>query len=338
VRTFVAAGGDRIFVIDETLERRWGRCIAKRGHDRDPLASRQPRSGATSGVRWTALTWGITPPGTRRSWALPVLSVPAPAPEVSRRWGLRPTTVPHRARQMILGRRRGWPRVELTVIGAQTYSVHERGGACGRRGVRLVAPLRLDAALHVPAPPREPGTHGRPRVKGERWPKLAQVLKEAQPPGQRGRLRWYNGRRRERDVTSGTAVWDSDGPARPAPPVGARARSQRAPRATRLRLDVPPCSATGDPPTGHSPLDHGNALRGEPDPFGPRNAAAVGGLGQRAPHALSVRALRGGSPAGQRAAAGWEGPSPTASLVRQGPRDVCRRVGCRASAYLGHVL
>jgi hypothetical protein len=36
VRTFGAVGGELTFVIDETLERRWGRRINKRGHDRDP--------------------------------------------------------------------------------------------------------------------------------------------------------------------------------------------------------------------------------------------------------------------------------------------------------------
>ena len=56
VRSFVAVGGELTFVIDETLERRWGRRIAKRGHYRDPLASSQQRSVATSGVRWIVLT------------------------------------------------------------------------------------------------------------------------------------------------------------------------------------------------------------------------------------------------------------------------------------------
>jgi hypothetical protein len=207
VRTFVVAGGELTFVIDETLERRWGRRINTRGHYRDPLASSKQRSVSTSGLRWIVLTLVITPPWAQRAWALPVLSVPAPTPEVSRRLGLRHKTVPHRARQMLLAVRRWLPGVELTAIGDQTYSVHELGGACARWGVRLVAPLRLDAALYGPAPPRPPGTNGRPRVKGERLPQLAQVLKDTQTPWQRVRVRWYNGRRRELDVTSGTAVW-----------------------------------------------------------------------------------------------------------------------------------
>jgi hypothetical protein len=102
VRTVVAVGGELTCGIAETLERRWGRRLGKRGHYRAPLASRQPRAVATSGLRWIALTVVITPPWTHRAWALPVLPVPAPTPEVSQRWGLRQKTVPHRARQMIL--------------------------------------------------------------------------------------------------------------------------------------------------------------------------------------------------------------------------------------------
>lgn len=108
---------------------------------------------------------------------------------------------------MLLAVRRWLPGVEMTAIGDQTYSGHELGGACARWGVRLVAPLRLAAALYGPAPPRLPGTNGRPRGKGERLPQLAPVLKAAQTAWQRGRGRWDNGRRRALDVTSGTAVW-----------------------------------------------------------------------------------------------------------------------------------
>jgi hypothetical protein len=40
----------------------------------------------------------------------------------------------------VLGVVRRWlPEVEITIIGAQAYSGHELGGACARRGMRLVA-------------------------------------------------------------------------------------------------------------------------------------------------------------------------------------------------------
>jgi hypothetical protein len=207
VKTFIAVGGALTFVIDETLERRWGRRIRKRGHYRDPLASSKQRSVSTSGLRWIVLTLIITPPWTSRPWALPVLSVPAPTPQVSQSLGQRHKTIAQWARQMILVVRHWLPGIDMTVMGDQTYSVLELGNACRRRGVRLIAPLRLDAALYEPAAPREPGTNGRPRVKGKRTPTLEQVLSDAKTTWQRIRVRWYDGRWRVLEVTSGTAVW-----------------------------------------------------------------------------------------------------------------------------------
>ena len=148
------------------LERRWGRRISKRGHHRDPLASSRKRSVSTSGLRWIVLTLVVTPPWTTRCWALPILSVPAPTPKVSERLGLRHKTIAQWARQMIRVVRRWLPQVAITVLGDQSYSVVELAHACRRCGVRLIAPLRLDAVLHEAPPPRQPGTWGRPRLKG----------------------------------------------------------------------------------------------------------------------------------------------------------------------------
>jgi hypothetical protein len=86
---------------------------------------------------------------------------------------------------MMLVVRRWLPAVEMTLVGGHTYSVLELSSACTRRGVRLVAPLRLDAALYAPAPPCQPGMTGRSRVKGKRLPTLAQVLTDRQTLWQR---------------------------------------------------------------------------------------------------------------------------------------------------------
>lgn len=160
VRTVVAVGGALTLVIDETWERRWGHRLNQRGHARDPLALSQQRSGATSGVRWRVWTLVITPPWPQRAWAWPVLSVPAPPSQVSRRLGLRHPTVPRRARPMLLAVHRGLPGVTVTRLGDQPESVHAWGVACARRDVRVVAPVWMDAAWYEPAPPRQPGTHG----------------------------------------------------------------------------------------------------------------------------------------------------------------------------------
>lgn len=207
VRTFQTCGGTLTFIIDETLERRWGRRIKRRGHYHDPLASSKQRSVASSGLRWIVLTLVVTPPWTRRHWALPVMSVQAPTPEVSKRLGLRHKTITERARQMILIVRRWLPDAEITVVGDQAYSCVELAHGCVRAKARLIAPLRMDARLYEPAPPRLPGTSGRPRVKGERLPKLDAVLASPQTGWQKVRLPWYDQNRRELEVATGTAHW-----------------------------------------------------------------------------------------------------------------------------------
>ena len=68
VSSFVTAGGRVEIVIDETLERRWGRKISKRGHWRDSLLSSKER-----GVEYERLTLGDN--GRGRDLALDQVAV-----------------------------------------------------------------------------------------------------------------------------------------------------------------------------------------------------------------------------------------------------------------------
>ena len=76
----------------------------------------------------------------------------------------------------------------------------------------MITRLRLDAALYEPAPPRPPGTIGRPRTKGARLPTPAHVLADPSTgwqtiivPG------WYGAGERTVELTSATAVWRHGG-------------------------------------------------------------------------------------------------------------------------------
>src|SRR4051812_34398283 len=211
IAAFAPEGVGLTFAIDETLERRWGRKIRIRGHSRDPLASSKEKSVAASGIRWIVLALVVTPPWATRPWALPILSLPAPTPKVSTKLGRRHKTVAERARQMIACLSRWLPAADLTVVGDSAYSVIELGLACRRRGVRLIAPLRLDARLFTPAPPRAPGTVGRPRVAGDRLPNLDLVLADPKTVWTKIKVRWYDGADRELELASGTAVWYHNG-------------------------------------------------------------------------------------------------------------------------------
>ena len=224
VQTFSTVGGSLTFVIDETLERRWGPRLKKRGHYRDPLASSRKRAVTTSGLRWIVLALVITPPWNHSCcWALPVpgskpapylirgpgqaLSVPAPAPGVSERLGLRHKTIAQWAHEMIRVVRRWLPHAAITVLGDQAYSVVELGQACRQCAVRLIAPLRLDAVLHDAPPMRQPGTRGRPRLKGRRLPSLAARLEDVATPWESLSVLWHDGHMQEVQVCSDTALW-----------------------------------------------------------------------------------------------------------------------------------
>src|SRR5881227_3930662 len=93
VQTFVGAGGTIEIVIDETLERRWGRKISKRGHYRDSVQSSKEQSVSTSGLRWVVMMLVVRVPWTQREWALPFFSVLATTPKVSEQLGKTHKTV-----------------------------------------------------------------------------------------------------------------------------------------------------------------------------------------------------------------------------------------------------
>ena len=124
-QAFVAVGGSLTVVIDETLERRWGPQIRKRGHFRDALLSSRKSSISNSGLRWIVLALVVKVPWTTRCVALPVMSVLAPAPKVNRQLQHRHKTVGRWARQRITQVRRWLPGVPLTVLGDGAYSAVE---------------------------------------------------------------------------------------------------------------------------------------------------------------------------------------------------------------------
>src|SRR5437588_4582173 len=69
VETFVPAGACMDLVIDETLERRWGSKISKRGHYRDSALSSPERKVRSPGLRWIVMAVVVTVPWTKQKWA-----------------------------------------------------------------------------------------------------------------------------------------------------------------------------------------------------------------------------------------------------------------------------
>src|SRR5256885_10494560 len=117
IQTFVCAGGTIEIVIDETLERRWGRKISKRGHWRDSLRSSKEKSVSTSVLRWVTMALLVRLPWTNLRWALPFLSVLATTPKVSKELKRQHKTLARLAQQLVRVVRRWLPDVAIKVIG-----------------------------------------------------------------------------------------------------------------------------------------------------------------------------------------------------------------------------
>ena len=208
--TFVG-GGTIDIVIDETLERRWGRKIHKRGHYRDSLLGSQ---GAVGKHEWITLDHhglGGDTSVDEAAMGAAILQCLATPPAVSEALGQPHKTIAHIAQQMVLTVRRWLPEVSIKVIGDSAYSVIELGLTCLKQRVSLIAPLRLDARLFAPPPPPRPHQMGRPRVVGNRLPNLSMLLSDPKTEWETVTVKWYGGTARALEVTTGTALWYSTG-------------------------------------------------------------------------------------------------------------------------------
>lgn len=215
VKTFVAEGGILYLTVDETLERRWGPQIRKRGHWRDSLASSRKLNVSTSGIRWLTVAVVVKVPWSPHACALPFLSVPLTTPKVSAALGIHHRTVAKRTMQIVAWIRRRLPGWRIHLIGDGAYSVIQLGRRAQANGITLIAPLRLDARLFEDPPPRYTADgkkrRGRPPLVGQRLPNLAVVATAQHTRWQRSRLAWYGGGTTVVDWTSGTALWYSTG-------------------------------------------------------------------------------------------------------------------------------
>ena len=202
--------GPLLVALDDTIERRRGAHIAAKGIYRDPVRSSQGHFVKASGLRWLCLMLLVPIPWVGRVWALPFLTVLAPSERYHTTRGVRHKTLLDWARQAVLLLRRWYPARELVVVADSSYAALDFLAACSQRPARttIVTRLRLDAALYEPAPAPDPHRRGRPRVKGDRLPTLAQVL--ADPATAWTSLVvacWYGNQPRPVEIASGTAVW-----------------------------------------------------------------------------------------------------------------------------------
>ena len=191
----LAPRGPIIVGLDDTIERRWGSRIAARGIYRDPVRSSHSHFVKTGGLRWISLMLLAPIAWAGRVWALLFLTALVPSERCNTSKGRRHKTLLDFGRQLALQARRWLPDLvarpgcptwlpdrDLVLVADSSLSSLLFLHALRRRGLTVVTRLRLDAALHDPAPPRRPGTMGRPRKAGRRLATLARVAADTATP------------------------------------------------------------------------------------------------------------------------------------------------------------
>ena len=207
-----APSGPVLLGIDDTIERRRGKRIAAKGIYRDPVQSSHGHFVNASGLRCISLMLLAPVPGAGRVWALPFLTALAPSERYCRVRGLRHKKLTDWARQLVLQARRWLPDRDVVVVGDSGFAALELLAALTRHKVSCITRLRLDAALYDPAPPRLPGTNGRPRTKGARLPSLSEVLSSDDTRWQSVLVPgWYGESERLIELCTATAVWRHGG-------------------------------------------------------------------------------------------------------------------------------
>ena len=203
--------GPVVLGIDDTIERRRGKRIAAKGIYRDPVRSSHGHFVKASGLRWLSLMLLAPVPWAGRVWALPFLTALAPSERFCQGRERRHKKLTDWGRQLVLQARRWLPGRELVVVADSGFAALEFLAATSRRGVACVTRLRLDAALYDPAPPRLPGTNGRPRTKGKRLANLSDVLADPATVWQRVIVPGWYGGERVVEISTNTAVWRHGG-------------------------------------------------------------------------------------------------------------------------------
>lgn len=208
VDTVLTAHDPIQIVIDETLERRWGPMIKKRGNYRDHALSSRTRSVSSPGLRWIVMGLIFTPSWSTVPWALPFLVVLSTTPAFSQAAGKRHKTIAMWAGQMVSCLHRWLPDRQIWVVGDGAYNCLELGLHSRKRSVFWITPCQLNSAFHDPLPPVEQRPKGgKPRKVGKRQPKLDQLLLDPSTNWQEQEIPWYGQGPRRIQWCSGTAWW-----------------------------------------------------------------------------------------------------------------------------------
>lgn len=213
VGAFVAAGEPLVFGIDDTIERRWGKKISKRGIYRDPVRSSKSHFVKCSGLRWLslALLTGLPWLEAGVCWALPVLTALCPSERFYKSKGRAHKKLTDWARQMIswLARHTAAMGRAVYLTGDGSFATFELLAHAQHLGVGMLVRMKITTQLYDVEPLEQPvGKPGPKPVVGKLLPSMQERLTDKATVWVSAIFsEWYGNRDKEMLFTSGVAIW-----------------------------------------------------------------------------------------------------------------------------------
>lgn len=214
VEAFVKPGQALVFGLDDTIERRWGHKISKRGIYRDPVRSSKSHFVKSSGLRWMSLMLltGLPWLGAGLYWALPVLTVLCASEKFYQKQGKEHKTLIDWSRQIISWLSRYTSILDRAVYltGDGSFAVYELFIHAQSLNIGMIARMKFNARLfHLP-----PSSGKRPNKPGPVPPVGKRILDMTKRLTDKRIIwktvvfsEWYGHKEKEMLITTGVAIW-----------------------------------------------------------------------------------------------------------------------------------
>ena len=201
-----------IIGIDDTIERRKGKKIKDKGCYRDPVRSTKKHVIRCFGLKWLSMMLIVPVPWSQRQWSLPFLTVLTPSKKANEEENRRHKTTIDWTVQMIKQVSRWLADRSIILIGDGSFACIRLAHTCIQLGkVTLISRLRLDARLFGFPVPEVPGKRGPKPQKGERLPKLKDLVDDPEQDWQEARVKWYGGVMKPIRFLTGVCLWHTPG-------------------------------------------------------------------------------------------------------------------------------
>jgi hypothetical protein len=213
VSTFTTHGDALVFGLDDTIERRWGRNISKRGIYRDPVRSSKSHFVKCSGLRWLSLALLTGLPWLEAGvyWALPVMTTLCPSERFYESNGKTHKKLTDWARQMItwLARHTAALGRPVYLTGDGSFATFELFAHAQHLSVGVIARRKPNAKLYGVEPLAQPVSKRGPKpMVGKLLPSMEVRLADKTTVWEGAIFyEWYGKRNKEMLFASGVATW-----------------------------------------------------------------------------------------------------------------------------------